>query len=45
LGYENVHIFEKNEIGGGIVAAEIPQNRAPYSEAQWEVEMVKQLGV
>jgi dihydropyrimidine dehydrogenase (NADP+) len=45
MGYENIHIFEKEQFGGGIVAAEIPQNRAPIEEALWEVEMVKQLGV
>lgn len=45
MGYENVHVFEKKENGGGIVAHEIPQNRAPIEESLWEVEMVKQLGV
>lgn len=45
LGYDNVHIFEKNQHGGGIVSHEIPQNRAPIEEALWEVELVKQLGV
>ena len=45
MGYDNVHIFEKKENGGGIVAHEIPPNRAPIDEALWEVEMVKQLGV
>jgi len=45
MGYENIHIFEKEAFGGGIVSQEIPQNRAPISEALWEVEMVKQLGV
>lgn len=45
MGYDNVHIFEKESFGGGIVAQEIPQNRAPIDEALWEVEMVKQLGV
>lgn len=45
MGYENVHIFEKEQFGGGIVSQEIPQNRAPIEEALWEVEMVKQLGV
>jgi dihydropyrimidine dehydrogenase (NADP+) len=24
MGYENIHIFEKSEHGGGIVAQEIP---------------------
>lgn len=41
MGYENIHIFEKEAFGGGIVSQEIPQNRAPISEALWEVEMVK----
>lgn len=45
MGYENVHIFEKKQHGGGIVTHEIPQNRAPVEESLWEVEMVKQLGV
>lgn len=45
MGYDNVHIFEKNQHGGGIVSHEIPQNRAPIEEALWEVELVKQLGV
>lgn len=45
MGYENVHIFEKEKFGGGIVAHEIPLNRAPIEEALWEVELVKQLGV
>jgi len=45
LGYENVHVLEKKMNGGGIVANEIPANRAPLAEALWEVEMVKQLGV
>jgi NADPH-dependent glutamate synthase beta subunit-like oxidoreductase len=40
-----VHIFEKNTIGGGIVTHEIPENRAPLADSQWEVELVKQLGV
>lgn len=40
-----MHIFEKNQHGGGIVSHEIPQNRAPIEEALWEVELVKQLGV
>ena len=41
MGYDNVHIFEKESFGGGIVSQEIPQNRAPIDEALWEVEMVK----
>ena len=45
MGYDNVHIFEKAQYGGGIVSHEIPQNRAPITDALWEVELVKQLGV
>jgi dihydropyrimidine dehydrogenase (NADP+) len=45
LGYNNVHIYEKEQNGGGIVANEIPNNRAPLEESLWEVELVKQLGV
>ena len=45
MGYDNVHIFEKSNYGGGLVSSEIPQNRAPYSEAKWEVQLVEQLGV
>jgi len=45
MGYDNVHIFEKENNGGGIVSFEIPGNRAPLEESLWEVEMVQQLGV
>lgn len=41
MGYDNVHIFEKESYGGGITAQEIPLNRAPLEEALWEVELVK----
>jgi dihydropyrimidine dehydrogenase (NADP+) len=41
MGYDNVHIFEKNQVGGGIVSHEIPENRAPITDALWEVELVK----
>lgn len=41
LGYDNIHIFEKDKVPGGITSNEIPQNRAPIEEALWEVEMVK----
>jgi NADPH-dependent glutamate synthase beta subunit-like oxidoreductase len=45
MGYSNIHIFEKDHRGGGIVSNEIPQNRAPIEEALWEVELLQQLGV
>ena len=45
MGYDNVHIFEKEQFGGGITAQEIPKNRSPIEEVQWEVELLQQLGV
>jgi len=45
MGYENIHISEKAQNGGGISISGVPQNRAPIEESLWEVEMVKQLGV
>lgn len=30
LGYNNVHIFEKNNYSGGLVTNEIPANRSNY---------------
>ena len=41
MGYDNVHIFEKDNLAGGIVTNEIPENRAPFADSQWEVELVK----
>ena len=30
LGYNNVHIYEKNNYSGGLVTNEIPANRSNY---------------
>ena len=45
LGYNNVHIFEKHDYGGGLVTNEIPANRSNYEDVVWEIEMVEELGV
>lgn len=45
MGYDNVHIFEKSSYGGGLISSEIPENRVPYNESKWEVQLVEQLGV
>jgi dihydropyrimidine dehydrogenase (NADP+) len=45
LGYINVHIFEKNEFAGGLSSTEIPQYRLPYDVVDFEVQLVKDLGV
>ena len=45
LGYNNVHIIEKENIGGGLVATEIPAQRQPWEYTKWEVDQLKNLGV
>ena len=40
LGYNNVHIFEKNNYSGGLVTNEIPANRSNYEDVQFEVQLV-----
>lgn len=45
LGYNNLTIFEKQDYIGGLSSAEIPQYRLPYSVVDFEVELMKDLGV
>eukprot|EP01114_Cavostelium_apophysatum_P020682 TRINITY_DN699_c0_g1_i7.p1 TRINITY_DN699_c0_g1~~TRINITY_DN699_c0_g1_i7.p1 ORF type:complete len:1025 (+),score=308.73 TRINITY_DN699_c0_g1_i7:174-3248(+) len=45
LGYQNLTIFEKNEFHGGLSSTEIPQYRLPYDVVDFEVELMKDLGV
>lgn len=45
LGYKDITIFEKNDFLGGLSSAEIPQYRLPYDVVQYEVELVRDLGV
>lgn len=35
LGYNHVHIFEKNDYSGGLVTNEIPANRSNYEDVLW----------
>lgn len=35
LGYNNVHIYEKNDYAGGLVTDEIPANRSNYEDVLW----------
>eukprot|EP01029_Cantina_marsupialis_P012172 TRINITY_DN2689_c0_g1_i1.p1 TRINITY_DN2689_c0_g1~~TRINITY_DN2689_c0_g1_i1.p1 ORF type:complete len:968 (-),score=352.64 TRINITY_DN2689_c0_g1_i1:398-3265(-) len=44
LGYQ-VTVFEKESFGGGLLMTEIPAFRLPAEDVQFEVELVKQLGV
>lgn len=45
LGYKDLTIFEKYDYIGGLSSAEIPQYRLPYDVVNFEVEMMKDLGV
>lgn len=45
LGYSEVHIFEKNDYGGGLVAKEIPPNRTNWEDLSWEISLATDLGV
>lgn len=45
LGYLNITIFEKEQFFGGLSTSEIPQFRLPYDVIQFEVQLMKDLGV
>lgn len=45
LGYSNITIFEKQEYVGGLSTSEIPQFRLPYDVVNFEIELMKDLGV
>lgn len=45
LGYSDLTIFEKNESIGGLSSAEIPQYRLPYEVVDFEIQLMKDLGV
>ena len=45
LGYSDVTIFEKQNYLGGLSSSEIPQYRLPYDAVNFEIELVKDLGV
>jgi dihydropyrimidine dehydrogenase (NADP+) len=45
LGYKDLTIFEKQDYLGGLSSAEIPQYRLPYDAVNFEIELVKDLGV
>lgn len=38
LGYKNITIFEKQQHAGGLVMSEIPMNRSPVDDINWEIE-------
>ncbi|KYQ92216.1 dihydropyrimidine dehydrogenase [Tieghemostelium lacteum] len=45
LGYQNITIFEKEEFLGGLSSAEIPQYRLNYDVVEFEIKLMKDLGV
>ncbi|XP_053607413.1 dihydropyrimidine dehydrogenase [NADP(+)] isoform X2 [Plodia interpunctella] len=45
LGYRDVTVYEKEKYLGGLSSSEIPQYRLPYDVVQFEVDLVKNLGV
>eukprot|EP01135_Chromosphaera_perkinsii_P007593 Nk52_evm49s914 gene=Nk52_evmTU49s914 len=45
LGYSNITVFEKEEFVGGLSSSEIPQYRLPLDVVNFEVELMKDLGV
>lgn len=45
LGYSNLTIYEKQDYLGGLSSAEIPQYRLPYDTVNFEIELMKDLGV
>ncbi|KJE90453.1 hypothetical protein CAOG_08545 [Capsaspora owczarzaki ATCC 30864] len=45
LGYTNLTVFEKEKFHGGLSSSEIPQYRLPYDVVDFEVQLMKDLGV
>lgn len=45
LGYRNVTIFEKEEFVGGLNTSELPAYRLPYDIVNFEMDLMKDLGV
>ncbi|EFN81057.1 Dihydropyrimidine dehydrogenase [NADP+] [Harpegnathos saltator] len=45
LGYDDITIFEKEKYIGALSSSEIPQYRLPYDVVNFEVDLVRDLGV
>jgi len=45
IGYQDITIFEKEEFVGGLSSSEIPQYRLPKNVVDFEIKLVKDLGV
>ncbi|CAH2106153.1 unnamed protein product [Euphydryas editha] len=45
LGYKDITVYEKENYLGGLSSSEIPQYRLPYDVVQFEIDLIKNLGV
>ena len=45
LGYNNITIFEKEDYVGGLNTSELPAYRLPYDVINFEIDLMKDLGV
>ena len=45
LGYSDLTIYEKTDFLGGLSSAEIPQYRLPFNVVDFEINLMKDLGV
>ncbi|XP_032520125.2 dihydropyrimidine dehydrogenase [NADP(+)] [Danaus plexippus] len=45
MGYKNITVFEKEKYLGGLSSSEIPQYRLPYDVVQFEIGLIRDLGV
>ncbi|XP_045772205.1 dihydropyrimidine dehydrogenase [NADP(+)] [Maniola jurtina] len=45
LGYKDITVYEKEQYLGGLSSSEIPQYRLPYDVVQYEIDLIKNLGV
>jgi len=45
LGYNNITIFEKEDYVGGLNTSELPSYRLPYDVINFEIDLMKDLGV
>ena len=45
LGYNNITIFEKEDYVGGLNTSELPAYRLPYEVINFEIDLMKDLGV
>ena len=45
MGYTDVTIYERDEFVGGLNTSELPSYRLPYDVINFEIDLMKDLGV